>query len=182
MQSSDAIVPGRGCDGCTLCCKLMGVAEIDKPIGVWCEHCEVGIGCRIYHARPQSCREFDCAFLTLEMLTEAWRPSKCKIVVAAELGGRRLAAYVDPSRPNAWTAEPYYGQLKRWARLAVAKKDQVVVYIGRRAIVILPDEDVDLGIVGEDEEIVTGERNTPIGLELRPLKMKRDDLLAAKPR
>jgi hypothetical protein len=64
----------------------------------------------------------------------------------------------------------------------VAKKDQVVVYIGRRASVILPDEDVDLGIIGEDEEIVTGERNTPIGLGLRPLKMKRDDLLAAKPR
>jgi hypothetical protein len=102
--------------------------------------------------------------------------------VAAELGGRRLAAYVDPSRPNAWKAEPYYGQLKRWARLAVAKKDQVVVYVGRRAIVILPNEDVDLGIIGEDEEIVTGERNTPIGLELRPLKMKRDGLLAAKPR
>ena len=176
----DPIVPGRGCDGCTLCCKLLGVIELDKPMGVWCEHCDVGIGCRVYATRPRSCAEFNCAFLTLDILTEAWRPSKCKIVVAAELEGKRLIAHVDPSRPNAWKAEPYYGQLKRWARMAVPKRNQVVVCIGRRAIVILPDKDVDLGIVGDDEVIVTRERNLPIGLELAPMKIKRDDPRAGK--
>ena len=159
----------------------MGVTELEKPIGVWREHCETGIGRRIYQSRPPSCVKFHCAFLTLEILDEAWRPSKCKIVVAAELGGKRLAAYVDASRPDAWRAEPYYGQLKRWARQAVGRRDQVVVYIGRRAIVILPDKDVDLGIIGEDELIVVGERETPVGLQLTALKVKRDDPRASNP-
>jgi hypothetical protein len=180
VRSPEPIVPGRGCDGCTLCCKLMGVIELDKPMGVWCEHCDVGTGCRIYETRPRSCEVFNCAFLTLDILTEAWRPSKCKIVVAAELEGKMLAAHVDPSRPYAWKAEPYYGQLKRWARLAVPKRHQVVVCIGRRVIVILPDRDVDLGVVGDDEVVVTRERNTPIGLELAPMKIKRDDPRVAK--
>jgi hypothetical protein len=61
-----------------------------------------------------------------------------------------------------------------------SKKNQVVVCIGRRAIVILPDKDVDLGVVGDDEVIVTRERNLPIGLELAPMKIKRDDPRVAK--
>ena len=28
---ANPVVPGRGCDGCTLCCKLLGIAELDKP-------------------------------------------------------------------------------------------------------------------------------------------------------
>jgi hypothetical protein len=44
----------------------------------------------------------------------------------------------------------------------------------------LPGEDVDLGVVGDDEVIVTRERNTPIGLELAPMKIKRDDPRVAK--
>ena len=176
----DPLVRGRGCDGCTLCCKLIGVIELDKPMGVWCEHCDVGTGCRIYETRPRSCEVFNCAFLTLDILTEAWRPSKCKIVLTVELGGKRMVAHVDPSRANAWKAEPYYGQLKRWARLAVPKRDQVVVCIGRRAIVILPDKDVDLGVIGDDEEIVTREIETPTGFELRPMKIKPNDPRAAK--
>jgi hypothetical protein len=91
-----------------------------------------------------------------------------KIVVAAELEGKRLVAHVDLSLSNAWKAEPYYGQLKRWARLAVPKRNQVVVCIGRRAIVILPNKDVDLGVIDNDEAIVT--RETPIAM-----KIKRDD-------
>jgi hypothetical protein len=87
-----------------------------------------------------------------------------KFVLAPELGGKRLAAYVDPSRPNAWKGEPYYSQFKRSARMAIPKRDQVVVYIRRRAIVILPDEDVDLGVIGDDELIVTWRETRPLAL------------------
>ena len=34
------IIEGRSCDGCTLCCKLLSVEEIDKPQQHWCEHCD----------------------------------------------------------------------------------------------------------------------------------------------
>ena len=37
--SSRAPVPGRACGSCTLCCKTMGVDELAKPPGVWCQHC-----------------------------------------------------------------------------------------------------------------------------------------------
>jgi hypothetical protein len=180
VPNADPVVPGRACHGCTLCCKLMGVAELSKPRDVWCCHCAIGEGCRIYDTRPKSCGDFHCGFLTLATLSEEWRPAKCKIVVAAEADGKRLAAYVDPARPDAWKAEPYYGQLKEWARLAARKRNQVVVCIGLKTVVILPDEDVDLGVIGDDELIVTGEKNTSTGLKLRALKMKRDDPRAPK--
>jgi hypothetical protein len=177
---ANPVVPGRGCDGCTLCCKLLGIAELGKPKGVWCGHCDIGVGCRIYAMRPPSCGEFHCGFLTLGTLKEAWRPSKCKIVVAAEAGGRRLAAYVDPGRPDAWKAEPYYSQLKEWARLAARKRNQVVVCIGPQTIVILPDKDVDLGVVGDDEMIVMQEISSPAGPKLEAHKVKHSDPRAAK--
>jgi hypothetical protein len=56
---------------------------------------------------------------------------------------------------------------------------QMVVQIGRRAIVILPDRDTDLGIVEEDERIITMERETPFGVRLEALKLKHDDPLIA---
>ena len=32
------VVPGRECGTCTLCCKLIAVAALGKPPGVWCTH------------------------------------------------------------------------------------------------------------------------------------------------
>ena len=51
----------------------------------------------------------------------------------------------------------------------------VIVCVRSRRIVILPDRDVDLGIVEDDEMIVVGEQKSPTGLELEPVKIKRDD-------
>lgn len=87
----------------------------------------------------------------------------------------RIAAHVDPSRPDAWRQQPYYALLKRWAVEAAAEMHQVVVQIRNRAIVILPDQDVDLGPIGEAERIVTREVMTPLGLRLEALKMHKDD-------
>ena len=71
----------------------------------------------------------------------------------AEAEGTTLAAHVDPSRPDAWKAEPFYSQLKAWARLAAPKQNHVVICIGPQTIAILPDRDVDLGLVRHDELI-----------------------------
>ena len=159
----------RRCDGCTLCCKLLLIRELDKPEGDWCKHCNHGEGCQIYEQRPAECRAFHCGFLQLDSLSEDWRPSKCKIVLAPY--DTRLVAYVDPGRPDAWKAEPYYSHLKQWAVQNLTRDKQVVVYIGARAIVILPNKDVDLGDVAEDEFIIiTGQ-----GTELDAIKLKPDD-------
>ncbi len=42
----------------------MGVPELHKPHNQACEHCIHGapLPCSIYHTRPQSCQDFDCAY------------------------------------------------------------------------------------------------------------------------
>src|SRR4051794_24207443 len=47
-KSKARVLPGRSCGTCTLCCKVVGVLEIDKPGGVWCRHCVSGKHCAIY--------------------------------------------------------------------------------------------------------------------------------------
>jgi hypothetical protein len=153
-----AVVEGRNCKGCTLCCKLMGIAELEKPRGVWCPHCNPRSGCKIYGDRPGECRTFYCGYLTNPALEEAWAPSRSRMVLTYdELQAPRLSVHVDPARAGVWRSEPYYAQLKRWARAAAAARGQVIVWQGRKAIAVLPDRDKDLGEVRADQYIVTTE-------------------------
>ncbi len=108
-------------------------------------------------------------------LGEKWKPSKSKIVLVSELGGNRLVAYVHPNRPDAWTREPFYSMLKEWAAAAVPHQGQVTVCVGRRTYVILPDKDVDLGLVDDDHRIITEEKQTRFGIQLEAHKMHKDD-------
>lgn len=167
--------PQRSCTGCTLCCKLLKIEELAKPAGTWCEHCHVETGCRTYPDRPQTCRDFLCNYLLNERLGEEWKPSKSKMVLTTELAGRRLTVYVDPQRPEAWKREPYYSRLKEWAANSAPTRGQIIVCIGRRMHMILPDRDVDLGQVNEDEVIVTGRQQTPMGIRLEAYKLHKDD-------
>src|SRR5262245_44459275 len=86
-------VPGRACDGCTMCCKLMSIKELQKPAQSWCEHCDIGVGCRIYEQRPGDCRKFLCGWLGDERVGDEWRPSRTKMVIKFE--GRKLIVLVD---------------------------------------------------------------------------------------
>jgi hypothetical protein len=173
-------VPGRTCGTCTLCCKLLSVEALDKPVGKWCQHCVIGRGCLVYNTRPQECRDFYCGFMTLHHLGEEWRPSASKLILGIEPDGNSIYVVVDPTRPNAWQSDPFYSKLKEWARNAVPLHGHVIVRLGSRRIVILPDRDVDLGIVSDDEMIVIGEQRLPTGLVLAPMKIKRDDPRAGR--
>jgi hypothetical protein len=147
----------RGCDGCTLCCKVMGVAAIDKPRGKWCAHCKLGTGCGIYETRPTECRTFMCGYLVKPGLSEAWKPSTSRMIISNELAQNRINIHVDLARPDAWQRQPYYAEIKTWARHITADRGQLVVLVGDRQIVILPDHDVDLGIVDPEEIVVITE-------------------------
>lgn len=149
-----AIIPGRSCGTCTLCCKLMPVDEIGKPVGQWCKHCAPGRGCTIYENRPGECRSFHCAWLTAADVGPEWQPLKSKMVVYVDAGGQRLGIHVDPSRPMAWREEPYYSQLKEWAVRGAQAKRQVIVYIKDRVIVLLPGKEVDLGVLARGDQVV----------------------------
>ena len=164
------VVPGRACGTCTLCCKVIGVAELAKQPGTWCVHCVRGQGCGIYDERPVSCRTFFCLWMTGPALGPEWKPERAKFALVLTDEGRYMTAFVDPGFPSAWQKPPYYTQFKTWAREAARQQGHVVsVRIGERAIIILPEEDVDVGVVGPDETI----RLDVVGGSLRVRKLKR---------
>jgi hypothetical protein len=160
---SSPLLPGRDCGSCTMCCKVLAIEALGKPMGKWCAQCAIGSGCRIYAERPRECRDYYCAYLTWPDVADYWWPSKSKMVLDVDPSGEWLRAHVDPARADAWKAEPYLSQLKRWASGADGGPGQVLVLIDTRAIVILPDRVIDLGVVGPDETIVTEQRPTTRG-------------------
>jgi hypothetical protein len=167
--------PTRDCGECTLCCKLLGIESLDKPAGVWCAHCKPSRGCGIYESRPQDCRNFICGYLLMPEVDERWKPSVCKFVLANGQDNTHMKIVVDPARPDAWKKEPYYSRFKQWARSGPEQAMKIMVAIGKRAIVILPDHDVDLGIVDDDDRIVTVREITPLGYRFDALKVHKDD-------
>jgi hypothetical protein len=170
------IVEGRSCKDCTLCCKLLGIAELEKPRATWCTHCDVTAGCKIHGAHPAECRDFYCGYLTNAALDERWAPTRSKMVLAYdEVHAPRLSVHVDPARPDAWRKEPYYSQIKRWAIAAAAQRGQVIVWQGRSTVAVLPDRDKDLGEVRSDQFIITSTRQGPQDTTLDVFVVDGDD-------
>lgn len=148
------IVAGRSCGTCTLCCKVIAVVDFDKQPGVWCPHCVRNRGCGIYETRPLDCRTFYCHWMVERGLGPEWKPERAKFALVTTKAG--ITAFVYPGVPGAWRASPYFETLKRWAIEGLrddAGPRVVAVRVGARAIVILPDREVDLGIVGPGEAI-----------------------------
>jgi hypothetical protein len=96
----------RGCDGCTACCKIMQVRELDKPASTWCRHCRVGAGCSIYETRPESCRTFECVWLQTQSgeapLAPELRPDISRVVMSTASQGRDIVLNLATDRPDAW--------------------------------------------------------------------------------
>jgi len=170
------VVEGRSCKGCTLCCKIVGISELEKPPGVWCTHCDAKRGCTIYDSRPGECRGFYCGYLTNRALDERWNPAKCKIVLAYdEVGSPRLMIYVDPARAGVWREEPYYSQIKAWAAAATKTRGLVLVRQGPNVIVVLPDREKDVGNLGADQLVYVSHEMGPRGMTFDAIVVDRDD-------
>lgn len=165
-------VEGRACGSCTLCCKVYDVPPVGKPAGAWCRHCTPGRGCGIWETRPDQCRHFDCLWLTQGWLGPEWKPERAKFVITLEQASRFMLVQVDPGAPKAWRAEPYYSQLRRWAVAAVPEHRLVVVFVNRSATVVLPERDLELGIVGPQDRILVRPRPTAHGLFLDVSKVQ----------
>ncbi len=167
----------RACGTCTLCCKVMEIAALGKPVGVWCRHCAPGVGCRIHAAKPAECDAFACEYLVNPQFGEEWNPERSHIVLSRIAGVDRLTVNVDPQRPDAWRREPFFSSFKRWA--AARRRGLVMVSIARRMFVVLPDRDVDLGVVGPNDRIFVTQVQTLAGPRLEPIKLDRNDPRAA---
>lgn len=175
-QIDTKVVPGRACGSCTLCCKVVSIAELAKPAGVWCTHCRPGRGCGIHMLRPMVCRGAYCEWMMSKGLGPEWKPDRSKIVLFKTEGGRRLTAHVDPGFPSAWRRSPFYENLKLWAKEAAQKTPDmhlVDVMIGDYEIVILPDREVELGVLAPDEIVRLDRRMTPAGEVVEAHRAKR---------
>ncbi len=170
----------RSCDGCTMCCKLLSIKELEKPRLQWCVHCDIGVGCKIYEQRPAECRNFYCGYLMDAKLGDHWKPSRSKMVIVPEGDANRIAIHVDPGRVGAWRKEPYYSEIKNWAVAALEYQGQVIVWEGQDVIAILPDREKNLGPVGEDQFIITSERAGVMGVELDVMVVDKDDPILEK--
>jgi hypothetical protein len=173
---SPRIVPGRACGSCSLCCKLPQIDELEKPVGKWCIHCTPGRGgCTIYERRPKECRKFYCSWMFTPELGPEWQPTTAKMFILQETS-EHIAVYVDPGSPTAWRREPYYSQLKAWARVGADRGTQIVVYIKNNAIAILPNKEVDLGTYNVGDSLIVRQINTPHGRDFEALLARSDDV------
>lgn len=150
----------RECDKCSLCCKLMGVPDVEpkKPPHDWCSHAlhptkKTGAstlvpapscgGCGIYASRPESCRAFHCQWLIDIRHPDYWYPLKSKIIIHAviENGSKFVNFIVDPAYPLRWREQPYFDDIKAMARAGIdgrlGEKWTTLVQIGDRRIPIL---------------------------------------------
>ncbi len=169
-------VEGRSCDGCTMCCKLLRIESLDKPRLQWCSHCDIGAGCKIYQERPRECRDFDCGYLIDANIGAHWKPANTKMVISLSPEFNRLVVYVDPDRPDAWRKQPFYSDIKSWARTAVRNRGQVLVSQGRDTIAVMPDSETNLGPVRDDQLIITRRRRgAGGGTQMQHLIVDKDD-------
>jgi hypothetical protein len=172
--SSHRLVPGRSCGSCSLCCKLLQIDELEKPAGTWCSHCASGRGgCAIYDRRPKECRTFYCSWLFTPQLGWEWHPRTSRMLILQETLGH-IAIYVDIGSPSAWRREPYYSQLKTWARAGVERGTQVVVYIKNRLVVILPNKDVELGTYNVGDDLIVRPINGAHGMDFEALLVQSE--------
>jgi hypothetical protein len=159
----------RTCGECRLCCKLLAVNEISKPPHEWCGHAVEGIGCAIYADRPGACRTFRCLWLGRPELGPEWRPDRSHLVLY--LDGSQLVVNVDPDHKDAWRREPFRAAIRAWAERGLAEGLQIVVKTKRNVVAVLPDREIDLGEVADDEYIKVSRIRTPSGIGLVARKL-----------
>jgi hypothetical protein len=159
----NAAAPGRDCGTCTLCCKVYDVPALEKPAGKWCQHCTPGRGCGIHATRPDHCRSFFCLWMTEGWLGPDWKPERARFVISIDPVSRYMMVQVDPGQPKAWRAEPYLGQLRRWAQALLPEERLVIVLNGRSATVVMAQGETELGVMGPDDRVRLKLRVTPNG-------------------
>jgi len=88
MWEGMELIPGRDCGDCTVCCTwpTINKPEIQKVSGSTCKHCTGG-GCAIYETRFPVCRGYFCAWRTVDIFGEEWRPDKSGVLPYVETEG-----------------------------------------------------------------------------------------------
>jgi hypothetical protein len=105
-------LPQRECGSCNLCCDVLEVTDVAKPVNELCKHWEQGKGCTIYDSRPQMCRSFSCAWLQGH-LGDEWFPERAGMVV--HFSQDAVNVHVDPAFRDRWREDPFFSKLCEWS-------------------------------------------------------------------
>jgi hypothetical protein len=175
-----AMLAEKSCGECSLCCKTMQIPELDKPKDHWCSHCNPGAGCAIYETRPEVCRAFKCRWLIDPAMGPEWKPSRSGLVLVMD-SDARLGVHVDPDRPGAWRREPYLGALRRLAGMRLQRGAFIFILEKGVTTVLLPQQEIEVGLVGPDDRILLRERPSPAGplFEAELVRAEKAEALAA---
>jgi len=119
------LAPGKTCGSCTMCCKLMGIAELKKPAWTQCVHVAAGVGCSIYPDRPRSCRQFICGWLLDPGMGPELKPDKCHVIFHQQ-SGQNIVATCDADYPDAWR-EPNVLAFRRHLVVSLGPSRKVIV-------------------------------------------------------
>jgi hypothetical protein len=66
------------CGECTLCCFMLAIKELGKPVNTDCIHCDHG--CKIHGNHPKECSEFNCMYIQVTDIDIGLRSDKCKVI------------------------------------------------------------------------------------------------------
>jgi uncharacterized protein len=132
-------VSGRTCSGCTLCCSLLGIVELQKPVFTICRHCVIGKGCKIYEVKPQTCTDFLCSYRISADLAEYWNPRVCGMVLHREAHGKTdmISVICSNSAKHRWKEEPYWSDIKRMVAALHVRYDGYVRILRKGAPVLI---------------------------------------------
>jgi hypothetical protein len=80
-----------------------------------------------------------------EELPPHWKPDQAKMVISVDPASNYIIVQVDPSMPTAWRRQPYYDQLRLWAKRYLDSGMYVLVGVNYDVTLVLPDQDIPLG-------------------------------------
>jgi len=140
---SNSLLP-RPCDQCSLCCKVLGVSELQKVANQWCSYFAPGKRCTIYPTRPNECRQFQCGWSKSLEFDLSWRPDRAHFVID-DSRANELMIVVDPAYPDAWRKEPYYSRIKYVASREHVPAILVQVRVRGNVLIVFPESEIDLG-------------------------------------
>ena len=128
----------RECGSCNLCCKLLAVEGITEQ-NTWCQHCDVGVGCKIHEElaeRSPACAAFECVWRMEGIMPEELRPDKTRCMVTPTRDGSTefadLLVHVQPDRPKAWSKGPF----GEWLKAIASDNVGVIVCVGDERIAV----------------------------------------------
>ena len=148
----------RTCGECTMCCKILGISELEKPAHRWCPHCDKGKGCKVYDTRPQACQQFQCLWLAVssDVLPDDIRPDRSHVVIVPdaltqgeEVVPLSLVLFVQEGYEAAYKA-PYFQALAHaWPGPVVVRypKGKRTTAINEHARTLVRSTGVDIEVV-----------------------------------